>query len=305
MPRAAQFKIRGISPPDLAVHPVAVRRQYWQWVADLVTQRKVEEMVKGIDKDGKPLRPISAKDRKYRRSDMTPTGKGDPLAPPLIPGWHKSRTISLFAARAYDDHVSCYWRFDAFTGDSWGVILEYQKRQGRDTIGLSPSGLRWVEAQAQARWRQWTARPSVPGPRANPSVVRPVVERGSAKDLQHATLGIGATESDLLAAEFFAKPRTKAEWDRYFRASHQAAVPGRPSPRKSPHPTTGPRHNRLLAFLWGTRQSPGSPTIIPAPTPVAPTRPAPTRGMNTAAWIEWQRRRRIAPAPLNPAEKSS
>ena len=51
---------------------------YWQWVVDYGLRRKDKELAAGLDKDGNPLRPIAPETRKYRRSAMTPNGKGDP-----------------------------------------------------------------------------------------------------------------------------------------------------------------------------------------------------------------------------------
>ena len=53
-------------------------------------------------------------------------------------------------------HAEFYWRFDAFTGDSWGVVLAIQAEKG-DVRGLSPAGVAWVKAQVLRRWNQYKA----------------------------------------------------------------------------------------------------------------------------------------------------
>ena len=48
---------------------------------------KDQELADGLDATGGALKDITARTRKYRRSAMVPGGKGDPNAPPLMPGY--------------------------------------------------------------------------------------------------------------------------------------------------------------------------------------------------------------------------
>ena len=128
------YKIRGIEPPDLAGYGADLKKLYWSWVVELGLKRKDRELSQGLDKDGSPLRAISQYTRDHRRSAMTPSGKGDPGAPPLTPGYQKSRTRSLLAGRAFTTHAAFFWKYDAWTGDSWAVVLSYQAARGRDAL---------------------------------------------------------------------------------------------------------------------------------------------------------------------------
>ena len=60
------YKITGIEPPDLGGYPPDIRKQFWSWVVELGIKAKTKDILAGLDKDGKPLRPISPKTRKHR-----------------------------------------------------------------------------------------------------------------------------------------------------------------------------------------------------------------------------------------------
>src|SRR5438270_9794294 len=91
------YTIKGIAPPELARADEADRLLFWGWVVRLGLKAKDRDLARGIGADGKPLRRISQQTREHRHSAMTPTGKGDPSAPPLEPGRQLSRTRSLLA----------------------------------------------------------------------------------------------------------------------------------------------------------------------------------------------------------------
>jgi hypothetical protein len=156
------IKITGIAPPGLSGLPQPMRQQFWQIVAPIALKVKDNELAAGLDAHGDPLRPISPRTRKYRRSAMTPSGKGDPSAPPLMPARQKSRTRALLAARALPTHVELYWRFDPFTGDQWARILTFQRQHGRDVFGVSPDGMRQIRDKAWAEWEAWKKRGAAP-----------------------------------------------------------------------------------------------------------------------------------------------
>lgn len=259
---ATSYKIRGIEPPDLGSER-EVRLMFWTWVRDIGLKVKDQELAQGLDKDGQPLRSISPQTRKHRRSAMTPSGKGDPAAPPLMPAYQLSRTRSLLAGRALTTHAEFYWLFDAFTGDSWGVILEIHARKGRNVIGISAKGLARVKAEAWQRWARWKAGKLGAIPAL--ASASPGIPQVGSRDMTHATMGIGSDSPDVFKAGNFSGGKTWPEWQRYFRQTNPApvAIPGRPA---------GP-YNRLLAHVWGqSLAGPGGPKIA-APKPPKPKPP--------------------------------
>lgn len=240
-------------------------------------REKVKDLRAGLDKNGEPLRAIAPKTRKYRRSAMTPSGKGDPDAPPLIPGWMKSRTISLLAGRAFADHAEFYWRYDAWTGDTWGKILAIQAARGRDVIGLSPMATERVRVAA---WRRWAAWKRGAYPVASPSASRAsaaaiAVPQVGSYDMTHATFGIGASGPEAFQQGQWAGGMTRAEWDAWFRGQARAAIPGRPNPRVSPHPDVGAGYNRILQHTWGNPTRPPEAPRQPMPSPKPKPKPRP------------------------------
>jgi hypothetical protein len=263
---ATSYKIRGIAPPDLAGQPAAVKKMFWKWVADAGIKAKVKDLKDGLDKDGQTLRPIAAKTRRYRRSAMTPSGKGDPSAPPLIPAHMKSRTISLLNGRALTTHAEFYWKFDAWTGKEWGVVLAYQAAKGRDVIGLSPASTARVKAAAWRKWEAWKAGNRTVPARKAAQIAAAVPQVGS-YDMSHATMGIGASDTARFAQGRWTGGMTAPEWQRYWRESARASIPGRPNPRKSPHPEVGSQFNRLLAASWGTGRTGQAGGAAKAPGP--------------------------------------
>jgi hypothetical protein len=249
---AKSYKIRGIEPPDLATYPTGVKLQYWGWVVEFGLKRKDKELAEGLDKDGKPLKPISAKTRKYRRSAMTPSGRGSPNAPPLTPAYAKSRTRSLLDGRALSTHAEFWWRFDAFTGDQWGAILEIQARppHRRDVFGLSPTGTRWVQAQALKRWEAYKRGRYVAKPRRK---AQPVYgEFLGRKPSEVSTYGIGQPGIGVTGG------LTEAELRRYYAKPKPAMIPGRPKQL----------YNRILAHVWGGPKPAKIPVKPPAPQPI-------------------------------------
>lgn len=230
---ATYFLIRGIEPPDLRVYPQSVRARYWGWVAELGLKAKDSELARGLDADGKPLTPVSAKTRKYRRSAMTPTGKGDPSAPALMPGRGLSRTRSLLAARARDNYAEFYWRYDPWTGDQWGKILAIHARRGRNVVGISPQSVRKVQAAALKLWTDWKQRD------AATNVVRPRRQ-------------IASMSPEPVTAANRAAPspwRTVDQWEQFARQSVPRGRLREPA-MTAPSVRRGAL-NQLLAWIWG------------------------------------------------------
>jgi hypothetical protein len=236
---------------------------YWSWVVEFGLRVKDRELSQGLDKDGNPLKAISAKTRKYRRSAMTASGKGDPSAPPLMPARELSRTRSLLAGRALETHADFYWRFDAWTGESWGRVLAIHARKGRDVIGLSPKGVARVKALSWERWAKWKAGKFQPErPKLSSA---PAIPRVGTYDVSRATFGIGGGPTPGAQST---GGMTYPEWRRYFTQPNptNVAIPGRPAGR----------YNRLLAHVWGDPEKPPSPPgKAPQPKPKAPPKPVP------------------------------
>lgn len=236
------FTIRGIAPPELRGRPDEVRLIFWSFVLDATLGTKDRELAQGLDKDGRPLRPISAYTRAHRRSMMTPTGRGDPSAPPLMPGRALSRTRSLLTGRAFADRCEIYWRYDPFTYDSWARVLRAQRSRGRDVIGLSPAGLATVTAASWRAFRAWAAT-GMPGPPPHVSpapapapVALPILGRTR---MTWAESGIGAKPHRPGAQT--SGGLSWPEWMSYLR---------RPAPAPSASGRRRPFSN-LLRFLFG------------------------------------------------------
>jgi hypothetical protein len=279
------FRIRGIAPPDLPRDP-AIRRLFWGWVVELGLARKDRELAQGLDKNGDPLRPISARTREHRRSAMTPDGRGDPSAPPLMPARQLSRTRSLLAGRAAEDAAIFYWRFDAFSGRSWGDVLAVHRRAGRDVIGLSPKGTARVRALAWERWRRWKAGTlaATPATTRSPS---PGIPKVGSYSTAHATFGIGVRGPEKFGAGEWTGGMTWPEWRRYFRRASPTpvAIPGRPAAA----------YPRILAHVWGTRTpGPGHGAVGTTPTAPRPAGPSPAKvplpaAKPAAAAFDWSK----------------
>jgi len=276
---ATRYEIRGIEPPDLYRFPDDVRKLFWEWVVELGIKAKAKDVLAGLDKDGTPLKGIKAKTRKNRKSAMTPSGKGDPSAPPLIPGWQKSRTYSLLYGTAFTDHAEFGWRYDSWTGKNWGKILAYQAQRGRDTIGLSPDGIARVKVQAWSKWSRWkagTLKEAAKAPAASPPAVVGVGRAPTAD----STWGIGSAGPP---TGNWSGGMTQKEWDAYFRGQAKASLPGRPSNPRSRSPISGGGYNRLLSHVWGQPSSGSRPGRGPGSAAPVPARPRPTRPMAAQA----------------------
>ena len=266
------IKIRGIAPADLASYPEPYRLQFWTFAARAALRVKDSELARGLDAHGDRLRPIAPITRRYRRSAMTPTGRGDPAAPPLMPARAKSRVRSLLAARAFATHAELYWRYDPFTGASFDVILNYQRAQGRDVFGVSAAGLAAIRKQALRDWADWLrgSRSITATGRALPAaalsrqqtriaqVVAASAEPGAGAAARRMagvgelgtrwiTRGIEAPKIvDLRASATRTGGMTEADWRRFW----TAAIPGSGSSgaRTGPAPRPAPQIPRAAAM---------------------------------------------------------
>jgi hypothetical protein len=175
---------------------------------------------------------------------MTPSGKGDPAAPPLIPAWQKSRVRSLLTGREYVDHAAFWWRFDSYTRDSFARILEYQQQAGRDVFGLSQPSVMRVRAQAWQRWDKWR---------------KGKYEEKVREPLPSTILPVGATRG----------PMTYAERKAYVHGASKADLLGRPRAPQAKSEVAGKWYSRLIRAM---HERPGQ---MPPPPPPAPAAPAP------------------------------
>jgi hypothetical protein len=227
----------------------ADRLRYWQLAADAALRRKDWELSRGLNKDGKPLPKVSAKTRKRRRSAMTPSGKGDPRAPYLMPGRALSRTRSLLAAKPSADGVWIYWRFDPWTGGDWGRILRYHSMRGRayDVIGLSPEGVAAVRREAEAKYKQGIqSHPPAPKTRPLP------IGRPGRTSLDWVDLAVDDARSDEIKRAF-AEGRasgflSQEEWRKYWREGRTTGTLR--SPARTSASVRAGSSNRLLAHTW-------------------------------------------------------
>jgi hypothetical protein len=255
------FKIRGIEPPDLAAHDATTRKLFWSWVLEFGLKRKDKELSQGLDKDGEPLKPIDKYTREHRRSAMTPSGNGDPGAPPLTPGFQKSRTRSLLTGRAFSTHAEFFWLYDAWTGASWGVVLSYQAAKGRDVFGLSKAGTAWVKVQAYAKWDRWKAGLVRTVATAKPRQTA-AMPKFSQAHIEHIEAGVSSSGKAASAATTgkswgFSTPEERRK---YFTQTASAVLPGRARNPKSKSPIVGPKYNILLRHVYGVLKPQKPPT---------------------------------------------
>lgn len=267
------YTITGLDPPGFERFPDDARKMYYDWVVEIGLRQKDRDLAKGLDAKGEPFKAISRKTRKYRKSAMTPSGKGDPNAPPLIPGWQKSRVRSLLTGKAFPDKAEFWWRYDAFTGDSFARILEYQRdRYGRDAFGLGPQALARVKAQAWERWAKWRA-----GKYKEPKPIKAIPAKpitiGRVDKRWTEPMGLGPPERH--------PTMTYEKLVEYLRQPAPAVLRGRPLEPKVMSPIAGPRYNILLQHIYGgPPEGPprgGIQIAPPKPRPVPPRPPKPPK----------------------------
>jgi hypothetical protein len=228
------YAIKGAEPPGLRKQPAPIKIMFWGWLMEAALKAKDRDLSMGLDKDGQPLRPITAHTRKHRKSVMTPTGKGDPSAPPLMPGRKLSRVRSLLTGRAEVDHAEFWWKFDPFTHESFAKILEKEKDEGRDVFGLSPAALKRSMSQAWDRYAKW--------------------ERGQAVEMP---IVIGVPQAPPVIAASGGK--RVEDWEKLLRR-----------PKRTTLPAQGEgEFNVLLSHIFKVERPGGPPPVI-KPTPPKP-----------------------------------
>jgi len=244
---AVGYRLR-MQPTDLSTYPDQVKMMWFEWLTELGLQRKLTELRKGWDKDGKS-HPLAPRTIKYRKSEVGPVHK---RAPRGIPALDLSRVMSLLTGRAHLTSAEFWWGFDSVTGASFARILHYwADDQGHDVFGLSPAGTAWVTAQALKRWAAWKAaggyaRPAVNLPGAKPvpkvAVRQPIrkIEIPGRMDLENMTLaGNEAEIRRAMAAGRFPGFRRLNMRGEQWKPGHGLG-PFRRPPKPKPPPTALP-----------------------------------------------------------------
>lgn len=149
VPAALDFTVL-ITPADDAWRNADARqrRAYFEQLGKIALQVKIAELLAGLDKDGRPLAPVSIRSRRDRAS-----------GPPLCPHGRESRTIRLLDFEPTPDGrgVRLFWPRD------WAKVLGYHadgivSSDGeiepiRDVFGISPAGLKTIEREALDWWQ--------------------------------------------------------------------------------------------------------------------------------------------------------
>jgi len=259
------FVVKWPTPAHAAVLPRAERLKYWSIAAEVVLARKDWELVRGLNKDGRPLARPSSRTRRRRRSRMTASGVGDPSAPLFQPGNELSRTRSLLTSRGYEGHVRVWWRYDPHTGGEWGEVLaRWAEDKGPrwDVLGLSMAGVRWSRIETDRRWEAYRSGDASALP-APPSPGRPLsVEAAGRTDAGAVDLMGGARrgEIDRAAREGrfsgWMTPDELTDWWRSGRTTGTLALPSRTAPGVRAGST-----NAGLRYTWEV----ASPSPAPPP----------------------------------------
>jgi hypothetical protein len=247
------FWLRGIEPVgDLAwsLAGSVGRRRFWTAAADFARVRYNLERRLGVGIDGFGLAPLSPVTIANRRS--AGTRHPDPNAPPFIPGYDLSRTITLLRANVTESGVWFTWARDNETGLPWGQILHWHATgqvagaPARNVIGISPAGIAAIQSQA-ARWWKFS-RNRIAGRALSrtvtaeaPTVLRlpepvPVRPRDPGINLDLATWHSGSRES--FERRFAAGTATA-----FSRDAGQSRGPfgsGPTRPPRTPRPPQGP-----------------------------------------------------------------
>lgn len=147
---ARNIQIRGMEPPNFNLYPATERKAYWTRVGELAIQVKRREVLRGIGADGRPL-------IKVRPSSRPDHAKG----PALVPHYAQSRTLRLLAMRVSENGVTLFWHSGHGRKQKlpWATILGFHAdgvvigAYVRNTIGISPAGMRKIEREAKQWWR--------------------------------------------------------------------------------------------------------------------------------------------------------
>jgi hypothetical protein len=266
-----------VHDPDYVSAPKSVKDEVRSWIVVYGLKEKDHDLAEGLDRYGRPLRPISPLTKKYRKSAM---GPADPNAPPLTPAYAVSRTRLLLEGESTQAGAQFWWGYDAHTGGDWGEILDHHRKGigsrkvKRDVIGLSSAARARVKQQVMARWLAWKRAGLRPGwkpsaPAASVPKPRLVKVRGAKTDYQNFTYGIGngtgAPAEGVRSTGFFQwRPGTGGT----AYGGPETRRRGGPFQPEPPVPTERPRPKPK------SRPAPASPPRSPAPTPTPGSAPS-------------------------------
>lgn len=121
----------------------AQRKNYWRHVGTFAIVVYRGMIRRGLDADGKELKPVKRTSRPDRAT-----------GPPLTPHYGMSRTSRLLAMSARVNGCTIWWRA------GWSRILGYHAiKRGprrlpvRNVLGIYPAGRRKIAAEARRWWR--------------------------------------------------------------------------------------------------------------------------------------------------------
>lgn len=159
IPRGPLIRIEGLEPRDDPAWSMAGPRghkAFYTFVAQDALRLKLKSLERGLDIYGKTMR-IRESTRQNRKSAMGPAYY---RAPALTPSFEASRTRAYLRAEGDATGATLWWRHDPRTGDSWGVILQYQADfrsdiapNGRNVIGMSEGDLDKNYRNAMRWWQ--------------------------------------------------------------------------------------------------------------------------------------------------------
>ena len=265
------YRLR-IQPTDLSTYPDRAKVIWFDLVVKYGLIAKDKDLAKGLGADGKPMKALRPKTIKYRKSEVGPVTK---TAPPLIPALELSRVRSLLTGRAHTSSAEFWWKFDSVSGESFAVILRYQRDEyGRDVFGLSPRGTAWTLARATTEWDRWKASPGAQrltagrqGIPAARQVRKPIPQVTVRQNLEKSELFPGARpiiEKAMAEGRFPGFRRLNARGEQW--KPQRGIGPGPISPRQPIAPTAKAIAERSLGVRFvpapAARGNPSYQTVV-------------------------------------------
>jgi hypothetical protein len=133
----------------------ATRRWFWRQAVLVAGKTLDDSRERGLDRFDQPLKPITEKTRRNRKSAM---GTADPDAPPLIPAWALSRTRSLIRTKPVEGQGAWFYYLHGPGKKPWGQILRWHAEGAvaggkiRDVLGFSPQNLEEIRREMRIWW---------------------------------------------------------------------------------------------------------------------------------------------------------
>lgn len=286
-----------VHDPDYLRASSAVKAEVKRWIVVYGLKEKDRDLAAGLDKEGKPLRPIALATRAHRESAM---GPADPNAPPLMPAYAVSRTRLLLEGEPTSKGAHFWWGYDPHTGDEWGKILDYHRRGigvghriKRDVIGLSPDAVARVREQVLKRWKAWKRAGLRLGwqPRPKPLAKVPELVTTGRVDFHNFTYGIGGTGAPGVGVRTTGfRQRRPGGGLTAFGGPGTSPTPRITPPKPKPRPKPPkPKPQPIPEPPAPIAQGPPAPPTPALGTPILPGRPIAER---IAAYGEGERLRR-------------